>query len=257
MVPGGPATKEKTMTLTVVLLATVAVLALVGLMRGVRRGLLALAGTLFAAVLVDLWNERLVEWLRSTLRPEQPALPIFLLTASLFLFTALIVGYGGSALLPRPDPQAKQTAAIVDRPLGALLGALNGALIGSYLLRYADEIWVDGSVGERAMADPVALVLERWLPWFVMAMVGATTIFVLLRLTTTFLRGRAAATAAAARRSPAAQPAQPAAPRPAATQPAQPSQPAPPAQATPPPPRSVGEMDRRVNDKINQATGKK
>jgi uncharacterized membrane protein required for colicin V production len=255
MVLGGPATKEETMTLTVVLLAAVAVLALIGLMRGVRRGLLALAGTLFAAVLVDLWNERLVDWLRSTLRPEQPALPIFLLTASLFLFTALIVGYGGSALLPRPEPQAKQTAAIVDRPLGALLGALNGALIGSYLLRYADEIWVDGSVGELALADPVARVLELWLPWFVMAMVGATTIFVLLRLTTTFLRGRVAAqqaaAAAAARRSTAAQPApaQPAAP--------QPSQPAGAAQSAPPPPKSVGDMDRRVSDKINQAIGKK
>jgi uncharacterized membrane protein required for colicin V production len=254
MVPEGPATKEETMTLTVVLLATVAVLALVGLMRGVRRGLMALAGTLFAAVLVDLWNERVVEWLRSTLRPEQPALPVFLLIASLFLFTALIVGYGGSALLPRPDPQTKQTAAIVDRPLGALLGALNGVLIGSYLLRYADEIWVDGSVGELAAADPVARVLELWLPWFVMAMVGATTLFVLLRLTTTFLRGRVAAqqaaAATAARKSPAAQP---------VTQPAA-QPPAPPASAapnTPPPPKSVGELDRRVSDKINQAIGKK
>jgi uncharacterized membrane protein required for colicin V production len=239
------------MTLTVVLVATVAVLALVGLVRGVRRGLLALAGTLFAAVLVDLWNERLVEWLRSTLRPEQPALPVFLLIASLFLFTALIVGYGGSALLPRADPQTKQMAAIVDRPLGALLGALNGALIGSYLLRYADEIWVDGSVGELAAADPVAHVLELWLPWFVMAMVGATTLFVLLRLATTFLRGRVAAqqaaAAAAARSSPAAQ--QPAAQQPAAQQPA--------AQNPPPAPKSVGEMDRRVSDKINQAIGKK
>jgi uncharacterized membrane protein required for colicin V production len=247
------------MTLTVVLVATVAALALVGLVRGVRRGLLALAGTLFAAVLVDLWNERLVEWLRSTLRPEQPALPVFLLIASLFLFTALVVGYGGSALLPRPDPQTKQMAAIVDRPLGALLGALNGTLIASYLLRYADEIWVDGSVAELATADPVARVLELWLPWFVMAMVGATALFVLLRLTTTFLRGRVAAqqaaAAAAARRSAAAQPAAQPYPRPA--QPAQPTQPTGGAQSPPPPPKSVGEMDKRVSDKINQAIGKK
>jgi uncharacterized membrane protein required for colicin V production len=247
------------MTLTIVLAATIVVLTLVGLVRGVRRGLLALAGTLLAAVLVELWNERLVEWLRSTLRPEQPALPVFLLITSLFLFTALIVGYGGSVLLPRPDPQAKQAAAIVDRPIGALLGALNGALIGSYLLRYAEDVWVDGSVGELVAASPVARVLALWLPWFVMAMVGATTIFVLLRVFTAFVRGRVvaqqSAAAAAARQSAAA--AAPASPAPGTPPASSATASAAPAQSAAPPPKSVGEMDRRVLDKINQTQPRK
>lgn len=230
------------MGLTIVLAATVGVLALTGLLRGVRRGVVALAGTLLAAVLVDLWNERLSGWLRDAVGPERPALPTFTLVATLFLLTALIVGYGGSALLPRPDPKAKKPVAVVDSLLGALLGALNGTLIVSYLLRYAEEIWRDDTVTELVAASPVGPVLEQWLPWFVMAMVGATTLFVLLRLITTLVRGRAA---------PAPKPA----PTGVATPQATGAEAAPGAQAAPP--KSVTEQDKRVLDKIKQAQGEK
>jgi uncharacterized membrane protein required for colicin V production len=234
------------MTLTILLAVTVGLFALTGLFRGVRRGVVALAGTLLAAVLVDLWNEPLASWLRETISPEHPALPTFLLVASLFLVTALLVGYGGSALLPRLDPQAKKPSGIVDGPLGALLGALNGALIVSYLLRYAQEIWVDDTVSDLVAASPVAFVLSRWLPWFVMAMVITTTMFVLLRLIAATVRGRAATQA---RPPTGAQPGQ--APS------SSPNAPAPAPSSPPQPPKTVAEQDRRVLEKINQATGKK
>lgn len=232
------------MTLTIVLAVVVALFGLAGLFRGVRRGVVALAGTLLGAVLVDLWSGPVATWLRETIRPERPALPTFLLVAALFLATALLVGYGGSVLMPRPDPQAKKPLGIVDFTLGGLLGALNGAMIVSYLLRYADEIWADGSVGELVATSPVAFVLDRWLPWFVMALVGTTAIFVLLRLFAATVRGRAAAT----KPKPAAPAAAPAAPPGQAQPPASGGQPA--------PPKSVSEQDKRVLDKINQTAKK-
>jgi len=222
------------------LAVTMAVLGLAGLLRGVRRGVVALAGTLLAAVLVDLWSERLATWLRETIAPERPASLTFALVATLFLLTALIVGYGGSALLPRLDPKAKQPAAIVNGLLGALLGALNGALIVSYLLRYAEEIWRDDTVTTLVTGSPVGPVLELWLPWFVMAMVVTTTLFVLVRLGTAILRSRAAA------------------PKPAPAVPPAPAvSPAPGAPASPVPPKSVPELDKRVLEQIKQTTGDK
>ena len=229
------------MALTIVFGVTVVVLGLAGLLRGVRRGVVALAGTLLGAVLVDLWSERLSTWLRETIAPERPALPTFALVATLFLLTSLIVGYGGSALLPRLDPKAKQPAAIVNGLLGALLGALNGALIMSYLLRYAEEIWRDDTVSRLVESSLVGPVLEQWLPWFVMAMVAATTLFVLLRLGTAMVRGRAV--------PPQPAPAAPPAVKPAGTAPA-----APPSQAAP---KSVPEQDKRVLDQIKQTTSEK
>jgi uncharacterized membrane protein required for colicin V production len=233
------------MALTIVLAATVAVLAIAGLLRGVRRGLLALAGTLLAAVVVDLWSERLSSWLRETVGPERPALPTFSLVAVLFVLTALIVGYGGSALLPKPDANAKRPAAAIDALLGALLGALNGTLIVSYLLRYAQEFWRDDTVTDLVAASPVGPVLEQWLPWFVMAMVGATTLFVLIRLL-----------AAIARSSSAPKPVspQPSAPTTGTTTASTQSQSA---QNQGTQPRTVAEQDKRVMEKINQVQGKK
>lgn len=170
------------MALTIGVATVIALLGLVGLFRGVRRGLIALAGTLLAAVLVDLWQDRWADWLRESFRPEQPALPTFLLTASIFIGVTVVIGYGGSTLLPRPGPNAK-SAGLPDKLLGALVGALNGALLVSYLLRYAAEIWADEGLAAAVAASPVADVLNAWLPWFILALVGTTAVFVLLRTT--------------------------------------------------------------------------
>jgi hypothetical protein len=231
------------MTLTIVLGVVVVLFGLLGLVRGVRRGVVALAGTLLAAVLVDLWREPLALWLRESVGPERPALPTFALVAALFMLTALIVGYGGSVLLPRPDPQAKKISPVLDVPIGGLLGALNGALIVSYLLRYAEQIWPDDTIAALLAGSPAAFVLDRWLPWFVMAMVVTTTVFVLLRLTAAVVRGRAAVNKP--KPAPAAKPVPAAAGAPA--QPAQPAQ----------PPKTVAEADKRVLDAISGKAGDK
>lgn len=222
------------MFLTIILGVGIGLLALIGLARGARAGLAAIAGTLLAAVLIDLWNQPLGAWIRETLRPELPALPTFLLIAAVFLLTVAIIGYGGSALLP-PAPAQGRSRQVLDRIVGGLLGALNGALIASYLLRYADMAWVNGDAADLMATSPLAQVLLLWLPWFILALVATTGAIVLIRGGAGFVRARrAAATAPAA---PTAQPA------------------ASPATAGASPPRDA---DRRSGEAaLDQALGKK
>lgn len=233
------------MALTISLLVVIGLLALLGLLRGVRAGLVAIAGTLLAAVLIDLWDERLARWLRTTLRPEQPALPGFLLVAAVFLLTALVIGFGSNALLPRAGAAPARRALIADRLLGALLGALNGALIVSYLLRYAQVAWSDGTAATLVAASPVAQVLVFWLPWFVLAMVVTSGLVVLVRLTVSQVRRRAAGRPPAPTPTPAA-----------TTGGGAPSTPAPPAASSVANANTLGEADRKLNDKIDRALGK-
>ncbi|EFO79008.1 hypothetical protein OSCT_3084 [Oscillochloris trichoides DG-6] len=144
-----------------------------------RRGLIAVAGTLMSAVLVDLWQVRWSEWLKSEV--NQSPWIIFLLTALIFLSVALLVGYGGSLLLP-PDPGFKPKVPDWKERLGSpLLGALNAALIASYLMRYANDIWPEEEAQDLISQSLIANVLDQWLPWFILAMVLSTMANVLVR----------------------------------------------------------------------------
>jgi hypothetical protein len=225
------------MALTLTIVIVTVLFGVIGLVRGTRRGIVTLMGTLFGAVLVDLWQDRWAEWLRTDRGIEQPALWTFLITAAVFVVVALVIGYGGSMLL-RSDPKAP-TPGIGDRLLGGLVGALNAALIISYLLRYAEEAWTNGAATELIAAAPVAAVLAAWLAWFILALVVTTGVFVLLRVTITL--GRALGN-------------RPAAPTPAPTPAPKPVT----GNVKPPEGQPKAEAaDKRTLDKINQALGEK
>lgn len=191
------------LALTIGVVALVALLTVIGLLRGVQRGLLTLAGTLLGAVLVDLWLSSWQTWLVERLRPEQPAQTAWLAASIGFVVVAVIVGYGSGLLipdaklgvdgkLPRRHPLA--------RPAGALLGALNAALIVAYLLRYA-SVLLGNSTAAMVQGALVLQVLLQWLPWFVLAVVLALTTLVLARGLVRLMRlvgSRAAARPAAA-----------------------------------------------------------
>ncbi|MBX0327307.1 CvpA family protein [Oscillochloris sp. ZM17-4] len=237
------------MVLTILSVAALGVLGLFGLFRGVRRGLIAVAGTLLGAVLIDLWQARWSDWLSTQMEP--PGWVTFLVTAAIFLLVALLVGYGGSLLLPR-DPKAKGPG-LFDRLLGACIGALNGALIVSYLLRYANENWPSGEAERMIAGSLVAGVLDLWLPWFILAMVGSTTVFVMLRGT---LRVSRALSRPATTATPSATTTKPAIATSASASAAAKGQAATQPSATPPP-KTVAEQDRRVLDKIDQVGANK
>ncbi|NNJ09667.1 CvpA family protein [Chloroflexales bacterium ZM16-3] len=256
--------------MTILSVATLGVLGLFGFFRGVRRGLIAVAGTLLGAVLIDLWQARWSAWLRTQMEP--PGWVTFFMTAAIFLLVALLVGYGGSLLLPRErDPKAKEPG-LFDRLLGAFIGALNGALIVSYLLRYANENWPSGEAARMIAGSLVAGILDAWLPWFILAMVVTTTVFVTLRGTVRVSRAlsRQAPVVPATGAFPNAPPPSKA-PSPSKAPP--PSKaPSPssaaasgsaakgagtPQAAAPTPPKTTAEQDRILLEKIIQATDKK
>jgi MFS family permease len=195
-------TRKIGMALTITIAIVVVLFGSIGVARGTRRGIVTLVGTLFGAVLVDLWQDRWAEWLRTERGVEQPAFWAFLITAVVFVLAALVIGYGSSMLL-RKDPQAAPITA-GDRLLGGLVGALNGALIVSYLLRYAEEAWTNGAATDVIAGSPVAAILAAWLAWFVLALVVTTGIFVLLRVTLTVGKALTARPAPAPAPTPAA-----------------------------------------------------
>ncbi|WP_129626939.1 CvpA family protein [Candidatus Oscillochloris fontis] len=168
------------MILMIIVFIAIGVLGFIGFSRGVRRGLIALAGTLMSAVLIDLWQARWSEWLRSEI--DQSLWMVFLLTALIFLAVALLVGYGGSLLLPH-DPLRKPQAptTLMDRGIGMFLGALNAAILTSYLMRYANDIWPEEEAQDLFSQNIVTDILNQWLPWFILAMVLSTMIFVLVK----------------------------------------------------------------------------
>jgi hypothetical protein len=172
------------MALTISIIVLASIFGIVGFMRGTRRGIVTLVGTLFGAVLVDLWQDRWAEWLRTERGIAEPATATFAITAIVFVLVALVIGYGGSTLL-RKDPKATSIG-FGDRLLGSLVGALNAGLIVSYLLRYAEDAWTDGTATALIAASPVATILAAWLAWFVLALVITTSIFALIRVTITF-----------------------------------------------------------------------
>ncbi len=173
----GGMSEGRIIMLTTIILVAIGLFGLIGFSRGARRGLIALAGTLMSAVLIDLWQARWSEWLMSEV--DQSLWMVFLLTALIFLSVALLVGYGSSLLLPADPQKAKQIHTMKERFSGTLLGMLNGTLLASYLLRYATDNWVEGEAQALIEESLVANVLDKWLAWFILAMVVSTMAFVL------------------------------------------------------------------------------
>lgn len=188
------------LALTIFIGLVVVVLGLIGYFRDARRGLLALLGTLLGAILVDFWGGPAGAWLSRSIGGD-PQRNTFVVSSLIFLWGALIVGYGGGLLLGR----LKDRLALPQRLVSVLLGLLNGVLIVGFLLRYA----VVQQPGFAAMvkATPAASIIHDGLPLLFLGLAAAVTLLALVRAIVG-LAGRRPAPAAA----PSAAPSQPAAP---------------------------------------------
>ncbi len=206
------------MFLTMILALLIVLLALLGTLRGVRPGLVALAGTLLAAISAELWREPLEAWVQTTISAESPALPAFAILSLSFLLTIGVIGYAGAVLLPPDGPESYP--GLLERVLGGLLGALNGAVISGFLLRYAVQIWAGPPVSGWLADASLARLLLAWLPLFMLGLLATTGGVILLR------SARAGLQQSQGRRQSVA----------AAT--------------------SLDEADRRLNEKIEQALRK-
>jgi uncharacterized membrane protein required for colicin V production len=228
------------MTILIIILMIVAflVLTVAGGLRGVRASLLAMIGTFLGVLLVDLWQEPWGEWVRAQLRPENPTFYTWLLSTSVFFLVVLVTGLGSSVLLPEPKPVAKAQRNMRERLAGGGIGLLNGALVSSYLLYFAESGMSDEDFQRLMSSLPGLNVLHAWLPWFILALVVTTTIFIVLRGSVRLSRN-------------AAKPL-PSTPMTTTTLPTQNT-------ASQPQPNATqrAAMDSKINDKINNALGPK
>jgi hypothetical protein len=203
---------------TIVIALVLLMLGLVGYIRDLRRGLMALIGTLAGASLVSFWAAPWGQSLAGSFVGGDPQRLIFIVSCALLLWSALVVGYGGGMLLTR----AKDRPPFQQRLAGALLGALNGVLIVAFLLRFA--ITSQPSFAVMIQSSPLAKILFDGLPLLFLGLAVAVTLAVLVRSIVLFA-------------TPKAAPAAPAAP--AAT-------------STSAPTQRIG--DRDVLDKVNSAS---
>jgi hypothetical protein len=189
-----PIRKGQVMALafTIVIALVLLVLGLVGYIRDLRRGLLALIGTLAGASLVSFWAAPWGLALAGSFVGGDPQRMIFIASCALLLWSALVVGYGGGTLLTR----AKDRPPFQQRLAGALLGALNGVLIVAFLLRFA--ITSQPSLAEMIESSPLAKILFDGLPLLFLGLAVAVTLAVFVRGIILFATRRAAPAAPAA-----------------------------------------------------------
>jgi hypothetical protein len=217
------------MALKIALGAAAALLALlgyVGFRRDLRRGVMALAGTLLGAILVGFWADAWGQSLAARLGGS-PERMTFVASSLGFVLTVLIIGYGGGLLLG-----PKERAPFPRRVAAALLGILNGAVITAYLLRFGTL--ADAGFSEEVQAWMPARLLHDGLPLLFLGVAGVTAALVLVRGLIAFANRD---------RLP------PLRPTPAQSQSAAQPQP-----AAAPPPGRVGAVD--VLDKVNDAIRK-
>src|SRR5258706_10931500 len=92
-------------------------LGFVGLRRDPRRGVVALAGTLLGAIMAGFWGDRWGQSLAERFVGGDTQRLTFVVSSLVFLFCALVVGYGGGLLLG-----PKERAPFQRRLVGGLLG---------------------------------------------------------------------------------------------------------------------------------------
>ena len=177
---------------TIVIALVLVVLGLVGYIRDLRRGLLALIGTLAGASLVSFWAAQWGQALAGRFVGGDPQRLIFIVSCALLLWSALVVGYAGGMLLVR----AKDRPPFQQRLFGALLGALNGVLIVAFLLRFA--VTSQPSFAAMVESSPLAKILFDGLPLLFLGVAVAVTLAVLVRGIMLFATRRAAPAAPAA-----------------------------------------------------------
>jgi hypothetical protein len=162
------------LALTVVIGLVLAVLGFVGYLRDLRRSLLALLGTLVGAILVNFWGDQWGASLASRFVDGDVQRITFYVYYVVFLWSALVVGYGGGILLNRVKDQS-----VPQRLTSALLGLVNGVLIVGFLLRFASA--KQPAFAAAIQANSLAKLIHDGMPLLFLAVAGLITIMVIVR----------------------------------------------------------------------------
>lgn len=219
------------LAITIIIVLVLGLLTLVGFWRDLRRGVLALAGTLLGAIVANFWGERWGIQLSEQLG-SSAAILVFAVNTSLLLATTFIVGYGSGALLSRTNERRTP----VERIICGLIGLFNGVLLLGYILRYGTA---DNPGFREVVASSLpAEILHEGLPIMFLAIAVLFTAVVLLRGLANMI--------GASRTRPAVAPAKPTTPPPT---------PAPPTGPLPGPQQRQDNQAKAL-DKINEALKK-
>lgn len=155
--------------------ALILLMGFVGFRRDLRRGVMTLAGTLMGAIMVGFWSDRWGQSLADRLGSADLQRPTFIVSSAIFLFCALVVGYGGGMLLG-----PKERAPFQRRLAAALLGVLNGTLVAGYLLHFGAAS--DGSLREMAQDWLPARLLLDGLPLLFLIVTIGIALLVVVRI---------------------------------------------------------------------------
>jgi hypothetical protein len=148
-----------------VLDAVLIIVGLVFLIGGVRRGPLAeglaLASIVLGALLMVEWGDVWGTDLAETIPLGSAGVTRFIVWLTLLLAPVVIIGWGGSVLLPRLQPMR-----IWQRIVGGLLGLANGLALAAFVLRAWYYTGADRDATSGLLADPVALFFLNWAGWW-------------------------------------------------------------------------------------------
>jgi uncharacterized membrane protein required for colicin V production len=162
------------LALTIGLSLVLLTLTVLGYFRDLRRNLIALLGTLVGALLVNFWGAQWGASVGRWIAGVDPQRTTLWVSCLVFVWCALLVGYGGGRLIPRV-----KESAMSQRITGAVLGLLNGVLIISFLLRYITV--QESTLTPLIKADVLANLLTNGLPWLFLGTAIIVTLLVLVR----------------------------------------------------------------------------
>lgn len=147
------------------------VLLLIGARRDLRRGVMALGGTLLGAILSGFWGGPL--GMALAVRADiDPALAVLIADVSLLLVAALLIGYGGAVLLSANW----EAVGWSERFVGGMLGLLNGIILTGYLLRFATQ--ASPSFAASVATTWIARIIHDGLPllWLTITLAAAAAV---------------------------------------------------------------------------------
>lgn len=151
------------------------VFGLVGYRRDLRRGVMALAGTLLGVLLVNFWAATWGQSIAAWLGSDSAGVITSIVSIITLVLTTLLVGYGGGTLLPA----VKEKPSFWSRVAGALLGVFNGALLVAYVLQYATAN--NPAARAQISSSITGRLLIEGLPWLFLGTAGLISVLVIGR----------------------------------------------------------------------------
>ncbi|WP_298819127.1 CvpA family protein [Chloroflexus sp.] len=157
-------------------LAVIGFFGFIGLRRGAWPSGFILAGTLIGTVLVDLWQNGVIDLLAWV--GLATGWPLFLALSGL-LTLAIIVGYGIDVIAELGVEDAEEWS---HRLVGTGIGLINAALTLTYLVKYAQIAWSEAAVASQLAASTVIPMVIELLPWGMLAITLLGLLILTLRL---------------------------------------------------------------------------